>query len=227
MGTIYLSVALIAYIVGIFFAILTTTYQSRIARNAASVFWVIAWSAHTVAVVHRGVATGGVPLSSGPEYLLFLGLAVMTLHLLVWFRWRVDVVGIFLPPVAGLTGFVALALLGAGTAQSSAPHGWFLFHTTVSTLGMATLVVAFAMSVIYLVQDRALKARRTLQLLDRLPSLNRCDSIGFNSLVFGFILLTMGIGTGVIVNASVHDSLWIPGLKQTLPVSSRRSWWPV
>jgi len=94
----------------------------------------------------------------------------------------------------------------------------FLFHTTVATLGMAILGVSFAMSVLYLFQDRALKTRKTLLLLDRLPSLERCDQIGFRSLVSGFVLLTVGIGTGLAINTEVYERLWVWGAKGMFPV---------
>ena len=83
---------------------------------------------------------------------------------------------------------------------------------------MATLVVALAMIVIYLFQDRALKSRRTLRLLEKLPPLDRCDNVGFQALVLGFVLLTVGILTGVIVNAAVYDRIWVAGVKQTLAI---------
>ena len=217
MLTATLSIALIAYIVGIFFASLGTFTRMEAARTGASVLFFVAWFAHLGAVVQRGRLTGRFPLSDVGEYLLFLGLAVMTLHLLLWIRWRVQVVGIVLPPVAAAAGFGALAFLtsGANTVESR-PRGWFLFHTTVSTLGMATLVVALAMSLIYLFQNRALKSRRTLQLLERLPSLDRCDQIGFQSLMAGFVLLSLGIVAGFVVNELQHGRLWLLGVKQYL-----------
>ena len=36
--------------------------------------------------------------------------------------------------------------------------------------------------------------------------------------MLGFVLLSLGIATGMIVNASVHGRLWILGVKQTLPL---------
>jgi ABC-type uncharacterized transport system permease subunit len=214
-----LSVALVAYIVGIFFASLSTFYRIEMARKSASAVFVLAWSGHLVAGVWRGVETGRFPLSSLAEYLLFLGLAVMTLHLVLWFGWKIHAAGIVLPPIAAAAGFAGLTMLGtAAAAPVARPRGWFLFHTTVSTLGMAMLVVALAMSVIYLYQDRALKSRRTLKLLDRLPPLDRCDNVGVQALVVGFVLLSVGIGAGVMVNATLHDRIWVPGVKQTLPV---------
>ena len=89
---------------------------------------------------------------------------------------------------------------------------------SVSTLGIAILSVAFAMSLIYIVHDRALKSRKTLSLLERLPSLERCDRVGLQSLAAGFLLLTLGIGTGIAVNFDVFQQWWVFGIKQIFPV---------
>jgi ABC-type uncharacterized transport system permease subunit len=216
---VFLPIALIAYIVSIFLAGLATVYRSDAARGGASAVFVVAWLAHGGAVIQRGIATGGLPLNNVGEYLLVLGWVVMTLHLAVWFAGRVYAAGLVLAPIAAVASFAALPLLASGVHHGGAPlRGWFLFHTTISTLGMATLTVALAMSVIYLVKDRALKSRRTLRLLERLPSLESCDQIGFRSLWIGFILLTLGIGTGVIVNEKIYQQFWILGIKQVLPL---------
>jgi ABC-type uncharacterized transport system permease subunit len=214
-----LPAALVAYVVGVFFTSLTTIYRSRVWRTAASVVFVTAWTLHLGAVIQRGWQTGSFPLAGMAEYLLLLGFAVMTLHLLVWFRLRIDVCGLVLPPLAALAASAALSLMTRSAVHATPrPRSLFLFHTTVSTLGMATLCVALAMSLIFLVQDRALKARRTLRLLERLPPLDRCDQVGFQALVIGFVLLTLGIVTGVIVNAALHPRLWAIGAKEVFPV---------
>jgi ABC-type uncharacterized transport system permease subunit len=216
MSPIMLPIALVAYIVGLFVAVLATFYGLDFARRVSTGIYVVAWLGHGAEVIRHGVTEGRFPLSSVAEYLLVLGLVVMTFFLLLWFRWHVEVLSVLLPPVAAAAGFAALALFRTSASTPvAASQGWFLFHTTVSTLGMATLVVALAMSLIYLFADRALKTRRTLKLLDRLPPLDRCDRIGFQALVLGFVLLSVGIATGVVVNTAMHDRFWIPGAKQT------------
>ena len=221
MTAVILPIALIAYIVGILLATLSTIYQFRAARVGASVVFVVGWVAHLATVVDRGLSTGRFPLSSGPEYLLFLGLAVMTLHLLISLVWRVHIVGVVLPPLSAMTGFAAMALLPDGAPQASqTPRGLFLFHTTVSTLGMAMLIVALAMSILYVFQDRTLKSQGKLSLLGRLPPLDRCDHIGVQALAIGFVLFSLGILAGVVINTSVYGRFWEPGIKQTLPLLS-------
>jgi ABC-type uncharacterized transport system permease subunit len=214
-----LPVTVIGYIVGIVLAILRTLYRSRTARRLASIVFAVTWLFHTVTVVREGIVEGRLPLTNMAEYLLVLGWIVLTLHLYLWYRLEVEISGVVLLPLAAVMTFVSMELMRSEPARSAAtPDGWFLFHTTVSTLGMAFLSVAFAMSVIYLAQDRVLKSKKAFKLLDRLPSLQKADQIGVRSLTVGFILLTMGIGTGVVVNAEVHERLVVMGPKQIFPV---------
>jgi ABC-type uncharacterized transport system permease subunit len=215
---VLLSVALVAYIAGFFLAILGVTYRSEAARVGANVVLSLGWLAHLATIVTYGVDVGHIPVAGGAEYLLALGLAIMTLHLLLVSVWRVHAAGIVLPPLAALAAVAALALLPEAGAPVAALRPLFLLHTTVSTLGMATLIVALAMSLIYLYQDRALKSRRGLHLLERLPPLDRCDHIGLQALLVGFVLLTLGILTGVVMNKELHERLFVPGVKQTLPL---------
>ena len=70
------------------------------------------------------------------------------------------------------------------------------------------------MSLLYLVQDRALKGRKTLLLLERLPALERCDRIGYQAMLIGFSLLTLGIGTGLAISAVRGDELSVSDPKQ-------------
>jgi len=217
----FLPIALVAYIVGVFLAGLATVYRSDAARGGASAVFVAAWLAHGGAVIQRGVAMGAFPLTNLGEYLLMLGWVVMTLNLALWFAGRVYAAGLVLPPLAGLACFAAMPLLATSVARPAPRRGgWFLIHTAISTLGMATLCVALAMSLIYISKDRALKSGTTLRLLKRLPSLETCDQIGFRSLWIGFTLLTVGICTGLVMNETIYNRFWILGFKQTLPLAA-------
>jgi ABC-type uncharacterized transport system permease subunit len=85
---------------------------------------------------------------------------------------------------------------------------------------MGALCVAFAMALIYIAQDRALKAKRAPRMLERLPSLATCDRIGYHAVLWGFPLLTIGIATGQVVLWAKHGTLWMGGPKQIFPILS-------
>jgi len=214
-----LSIALICYIACISLAVIGIVYRSATARRSASFMFPVTWLAHLAAIIGLGLTTGHFPLANLAEYLLMFSWAVLSIHLYIWFKLKIYMAGLLLPPLSAIAALVALPLLsGAGEPTAAHQDALLLFHIAVSTLCMATLCAAFAMSVLYLIQDRALKARRRLALLQRLPSLSRCDRIGFRALKIGFFLLTVGIGTGVVVNVDLHHKIWIWGAKGTFPL---------
>jgi ABC-type uncharacterized transport system permease subunit len=219
MGVVLLPVALLAYVLSIWMASMVAAYRSERARLWAGVFFVVAWALHFVVIAERGLKEGGLPLTNVAEYLLVFGWCVLSLHLYVWFRLRVLGAGLVLPPLAALSATAAWTLLPmVATPEPSQPaEGLLLFHVTVATLGMAILCLAFSMSVLYLLQDRALKYHQTLGLLERFPALERCDQIGLQALVVGFLFLTVGIGTGVGVNATLGPSFSM-GPKEIFPL---------
>jgi ABC-type uncharacterized transport system permease subunit len=212
-------IALVGYIVSIVLVTISTVYRSTSARRAASVLFVLTWVAHLAAVVREAIAMGGVPLSNLAQYLLVFSWAVLTVHLYLWFHLKVYVAGLVLPPLAAIAAFASMQLMPPQAGRmASQPDALFLAHTTVATIGMAILGISFAMSVLYLVQDRALKRKRTLGLLQRLPSLEQCDQVGYRSLVVGFVLLTLGIASGIAINTAIHHRVWVWGAKGTFPV---------
>jgi ABC-type uncharacterized transport system permease subunit len=218
MVEILLPTALAGYVFGVVLAAVGTAKQSRTIHAFASVVFVATWVVHLVTIVKIAVDAGRIPLTNVFEYLLVFGWVVLGLYLYIGLRRRVPVAGLVLPPISALSTAVALALYEPSVPEIVGPSIWFLFHTTISTLGVAILGVAFAMALLYLGQDFALKSHRAPALLHRLPSLQKCDRVGLESLIVGFILLTLGIGTGVILNSSRHSEFLSGGVKQVLPL---------
>lgn len=212
---ILLPAALVAYIVGILLAMLGTLGPSGPACRGAQGVLAVAWLFHLAAIVRQGVAQGRFPLSNSTEYLLVLGWVILTFYLVVWLRWRVDAAGLILPPLAALMSLATLLVPARDRAAGEAhQQAWLILHTSLSTLGMAALCVAFAMSLMYLVQDRWLKSKRRVALLDRLPALDTCDRIGYQALLWGFPLLTLGILLGLIGSYRTYGLLWTQGTKE-------------
>jgi len=219
MARVFLAGALVFHIAGVALAAFGELRNRVSWSRVAALALVAAWAGELTTLVVLGVKAEAFPLRSGPEYLLALGWFVLTLHLLLWFRSRIRAAALVLPPVAGLMVLAAF-LMGVGAQQETVlrTQGWFVFHTSIATAGVASLAVSFAMSVLFLVKERALKTKRSLRVLERLPTLEALDRMGFQSLLYGFPLLTLGIATGMVYSAAVHDRLWIWGVKEIFPV---------
>jgi ABC-type uncharacterized transport system permease subunit len=110
-------------------------------------------------------------------------------------RYRIDVVGAFVAPLA-LTFLLASRLVAATEPAQRYRSTILPVHVTVNLLGYALFSLAFAAAVTYLLQEKRLKEKRLLGLFRRLPSLDALDRAEHRFLLAGFPLLTIGILTG-------------------------------
>ncbi len=195
-------------------------HRGALARSGAFAL-LGAWGVElgALVVLAFGVTPAVLPLRDGPEYLLVLGWFVLTLHLHLWFRLRVHAAALVLPPVAGLM-LLASYVFGVAepTVQQVQNRGWFLFHTSIATAGVAALAVSFAMSLLFLIKENALKSKRPMRVIEMLPSLESLDRLGFQALLYGFPLLTLGIATGMAYSATLYHRPLIWGPKEIFPV---------
>ena len=166
-----------------------------------------------------GASDAAVPVRSGGEYLLALGCFVLGLSLVLGLARGLPGIALVLPVVSAAMVAAALFLPAAPAPGTSAsPSGWLVAHTVVATAGMAALAVAFAMAVLFLVKDRALKHKRSVRMLERFPSLETIDRVGFHAMLWGFSLLTLGIATGLAMQAELHRPLFGWTAKEVFPI---------
>lgn len=111
-------------------------------------------------------------------------------------RFRVDVVGAFVAPLA-LTFLLASRFVVVTAAEVPRLRSAVLpFHVAANLLGVALFTLAFAAAVAYLLQERRLKQKRLDGMLQRMPPLDALDKAEHRFLVAGFPMLTIGIVTG-------------------------------
>jgi ABC-type uncharacterized transport system permease subunit len=114
-------------------------------------------------------------------------------------RFRIDVVGAFVAPLA-LTFLLASRFVGAAGDPhlKTAMKALLPFHVASNLLGVALFTLAFGAAVAYLVQERRLKQKKLVGIGERLPALDALDRAEHRFLVAGFPLLTIGILTGTL-----------------------------
>jgi ABC-type uncharacterized transport system permease subunit len=81
--------------------------------------------------------------------------------------------------------------------SETAHRGWLFAHIALVVAGYAALVLSFAASLLYLIQERALKSKRLGGIFSRLPALEVIEQIAFRSVLFGFPFMTLGLIAGV------------------------------
>jgi ABC-type transport system involved in cytochrome c biogenesis permease subunit len=87
---------------------------------------------------------------------------------------------------------------GPEIMEAKLKSGWFYLHVGFAFIGYATFAVAFATSVMYLLQRRQLKAKKSFDsLFNRLPSLEVLDDLNQKLINLGFPFFTIAIGAGI------------------------------
>jgi len=171
---------------------------------------------HCATIIARYIAMDRTPVANLHESLSFFALAIVATFLLFDLRYRMNILGAFICPLA-----LALMIVGGAVPKGTIEVNpmldswWFPVHVTLAFSGYAVFAIAFAAGVMYLLQERMLKSKKFSALYYRLPSLDILDSINYKCLTFGFPLMTMGIISGAIWANSAWGGYWRWDPKET------------
>lgn len=171
---------------------------------------------HVAYFSFRWTESGRIPATNFFEAASFLGMGIVLVFLVMELRFKIAALGPFMLPLALV--LMAPALLTSGEIKELNPvlkSGWLGIHTSFSILGEAAFAFAFIISIMYLVQERQLKAKRLGVIFHRLPSLDIMDTLGYKALTFGWPFFTLGMITGAIWANSAWGTYWSWSPKET------------
>lgn len=173
---------------------------------------------HTIAILVGWRQAGHFPIVNPREVSSFISWAIVGYFLLTSKRYQIRALPVFLLPLVYLFALVSMilpdsaepmpdSLEGAITANSFTKI-IFPIHVALVIFSYAAFVVTFVCGLMYLIQERELKAKRFGAAFQRMPALNTCDEIGYRSLSIGFVLLTLGVVTGIAWNNQRDGRYW-------------------
>jgi ABC-type uncharacterized transport system permease subunit len=165
------------------------------------------WICHTLALVARGVELGRPPVATLPETVSAVIWVAVLLELWAERQYQIKVLGAFVLPVVLMLGLTLPTGLRALVLEPSHRSAWIWIHVILALLGLAALVLNFAGAVMYILQERQLKARRPGAVYYRLPPLETLDRLTYRALTIGFPLLTAGLLLGALGGGASGVSL--------------------
>ncbi|QNI35420.1 cytochrome c biogenesis protein CcsA [Edaphobacter albus] len=128
-----------------------------------------------------------------------LGLLLAGAFLLVYWRYRTVSLGVFVLPISFLLGLVPAFRPGQEAAPFPQFHTiWIFLHIALLLAAYAALLLSLLSSVLYLIQERALKSKHTPG-ASWLPPLETTDQIALRSLLFGLPCMTAGLLIGSLI----------------------------
>ncbi|MFK3676564.1 c-type cytochrome biogenesis protein CcsB [Microbacterium sp. NPDC090218] len=178
---------------------------------------------HLAAAVTRGLAAGRVPWANLYEFAMMGTLLIVAVFLVVLTRLDLRFLGTF------ITGLVVV-LLGLGATNfyvdvsplmDPLKSVWLVIHVFVASLATAFFALAFALSVIQLMQSRRERlvgegATKTGPgFLRTFPNSVRLESLAYMFTIIGFILWTFTLIAGSIWAYYAWSRFWGFDVKET------------
>jgi len=155
---------------------------------------------------------GHAPLSNLYESLVFFAFSIGAIYMIMEFRFKTRAFG----AVAVLLAFIALAYasLSPDIDQQIKPlipalqSNWLTAHVITCFLGYAAFAIAFGISLMYVVlkHDRGNKEKPAARPF--LPSAEVLDDLIYQSVIFGFFFLSIGIITGAVWANTAWGRYW-------------------
>jgi ABC-type uncharacterized transport system permease subunit len=204
MPILWLRVAVLFYAVGLLYALLAVTRGHEFLRKIALPAMSLGMVFQFVALAEEGLLSQQLLTASIHNSESLLALVIMAVFMIAYAFYRTLSPGIVAFPVVFLLTFVASSGQQSFVTSEGVRRSWLGVHIGFIFIGYAALFLSFGASILYLLQERNLKAKGGAGILTNLPSLGVIDELGYRSLVLGFPFMTLGLIAGsVIAQASV------------------------
>lgn len=198
MDAVFLWSALVLYGVGTFLT-LPSVIGRRPALSSFSLAAIgLGLLLHAVALAARAVELHRLPVADVRSALSLFSFLVTMAFFLVYLRYRITSLGIFMLPLAFVLTLISAVHSGNLPESPEFRSGWLFAHIISILVGYVGFFLTFVAASMYLIQERELKSKMPRAFYYRLPSLELCDELYFRSLIFGLPFLTIGIVTGFI-----------------------------
>ena len=209
------------YITSFIFYAAKLKSPNRSYLKAATRFLLAGLVLETLTIIFRLVAVGGIAQIDLFELFLMASWFVVLQALIVETWSNVKILGVY-------ASVLAVFLMIVGWSRYNVPQTlfenlkstWVLVHVGLIVIAYASFFIAAGAAVFYLIQEKALKEKRSGVLQRLLPSLEVLDEAAFRSIAGGFILFTialvLGFGTAI--------KLWQGNWDMTIIIASIITW---
>jgi len=219
---VFFNISMAIYLFCFLGYLIFTASRNKIIGTLPTCLLIIGLVIHSAGLLARWLEThhtgyGYVPLSNMYESLIFFSWAIVLIYLILEFKYRQKIIGVFITPFAFLA--IALTSIVPGIDAKITPlmpalqSNWLAIHVTTCFFGYASFAVSFGVSILYLIRDGEGSSKEGSS--KWLPSTPVLDEINYKSIVIGFPMLSLGIVTGAAWANYAWGSYWSWDPKET------------
>ncbi len=216
-----LSLTTFAYLAAAFLYLVLWVFRVRKVGVLATIVTVGGFSLQTAGIILRWIESyqlgyGHAPLSNLYESLVFFSWVTILVYLVLEWRIRNRVIGAFATPFASLT--MAYASFSPRVEDAIQPlipalqSNWLIAHVVTCFLGYASFAVACGLGIMYLIRG---DSREGDGILSSLPRKRVIDDLMHQTIIFGFLWLSIGIITGAVWANEAWGTYWSWDPKET------------
>jgi len=208
MPLVWLRVAVVFYAVGLVYSLLLLGKKGNILAKVVEPAVGLGLIFHFVSLVESIALVGQLSWASIQYSESLLAFVAMVVFFIFFAGYRTTTLGVVIFPVVFILTFASA--IGQQPVSITSPtlrSGWIFVHVLMIFTGYAGLFVSFGASLLYLMQERALKSKRLDGMLSKL-SLETIDDIGYKSLLFGFPFMTFGLIAGSVLAIEKYGPLF-------------------
>jgi len=208
MPLVWLRVAVAFYAVGLLYSLLLLGKKGNLLARVVEPAVGFGLIFHFVSLVEYTVLIGRLSWATIHYSESLLAFVAMVVFFIFFVGYRTTSLGIVIFPIVFVLTFASA--IGQKPVTFTSPtlrSSWIFVHVALIFTGYAGLFVSFGASVLYLMQERALKAK-SMAMLESKLSLQAIDDIGYNSLLFGFPFMTFGLIAGSVLAIAKYGPLF-------------------
>ena len=196
--------ATILYGIGLVSGLALVSKSSKLVSSAAPLLIIIGgFVVQTQGLALRGQLVKGCPLGNGMERIQFIAWSLVVGYLIIRLLFRLNLLGSFAAGAASLGGAVSLLIPSLDLAyweekgyDGIFSNHWVELHASVAIFSYGIFGLLATVSVMYLIQQKALRTKRIGSLAPFLPSIQQLETAGSRLLLIGSVFLTCSIVVG-------------------------------
>ena len=205
MHPVLFNIALVGYICATGLALAYLIQRDELVHRLQSAATLGAWACHTIGLLAFAIESGRPPFGTLPAAISVAVWVIVLLALWAERQYQLRVLPAFVLPIVVVLSLKSVA--ARPTVEDMGPMlggAWVWVHIALALIGIAAFVLNFAGAIMYLLQERQLKAKRPGTFYYRLPALDTLDRLSYRTLALGFPFLT----TGLILGAMWAQVAW-------------------
>ncbi|GAB6183548.1 cytochrome C assembly family protein [Thermodesulfovibrio hydrogeniphilus] len=198
MGTVFFELALTFYFAAFLLSIAGILRKKNDLERAIFYTTLAGFTLHTIYLLIRYIKSGQAPVFSMHEATSFFSWSMILATIGISFIYRASVISFSLIISFAFMFISAFFPRNFPTIDPNLKSIWIDIHALMAVFGVALFSLAFVFSILYLIQEKAIKAKKFKGLTGVLPSLEVLDKINYHLVFWGFPIYTIALIVGLI-----------------------------